>query len=153
MRHVMDAMLWHDWWLLRALKHCLAGYGFTHTLAIHCRQTSGLVDLYRTKNTRQSKHMFACKVAVHVHCASHRVKFLQRAAKLALQALYMQRLSVRRSHSGMCVKTRQHREIRSSPSHSLVTLVFCLSVRPPHAGVKNNEHTLYLKKFPPLNSL
>jgi len=25
-------MKWHDWWWLWALEHCMAGYGFSHTL-------------------------------------------------------------------------------------------------------------------------
>jgi len=35
-----NVVQWHDWWWLWALEHCLAGYGFSHTLALYCRQTS-----------------------------------------------------------------------------------------------------------------
>ena len=40
-----NVMLMHDWWWLSALEHCLAGYGFSHTLALCCHQINDALSI------------------------------------------------------------------------------------------------------------
>jgi len=56
-----NVIYWHDWWRLWTLKHCLAGYGFSHTLALYCRKppvtgkTIWWQKYYRTRQYRPQR--------------------------------------------------------------------------------------------------